>query len=70
MSALHAVNPERIGQIAVPVQDLDRAVGFSDRLICMLEGRVGLEGRASELSRTAITDAYFGLTASLGEHDA
>jgi len=28
---------------------------------CMLEGRIVLEGRAGELTREQITDAYFGL---------
>jgi branched-chain amino acid transport system ATP-binding protein len=65
---LTALKAERDIAIVLVEQDLDRAVGFSDRLICMLEGHVGLEGRSSELSRAAITDAYFGLTASLGEH--
>jgi branched-chain amino acid transport system ATP-binding protein len=29
--------------------------------MCMLEGRIVLEGTAGELSREQITDAYFGL---------
>jgi branched-chain amino acid transport system ATP-binding protein len=45
-------------------QNLDRAVGVADRLICMLEGSVVLEGRALELGRAEITQAYFGLNAS------
>jgi branched-chain amino acid transport system ATP-binding protein len=31
------------------------------RLACMLEGRVVLEGRAGELDREQVTNAYFGL---------
>ncbi len=65
---LAALKAERDIAIILVEQDLDRAVSFSDRLICMLEGRVELQGRSSELSRTGITDAYFGLTASLREH--
>jgi branched-chain amino acid transport system ATP-binding protein len=45
-------------------QDLNRALSVADRVICMLEGRVALEGRASELTRLQVTDAYFGLAAS------
>jgi branched-chain amino acid transport system ATP-binding protein len=45
-------------------QDLNRALSVADRVICMLEGRVALEGRASELTRSQVTDAYFGLAAS------
>jgi branched-chain amino acid transport system ATP-binding protein len=42
-------------------QDLGRAMGIAQRLVCMLEGQVVLEGRADELTREQITDAYFGL---------
>jgi branched-chain amino acid transport system ATP-binding protein len=42
-------------------QDLDRALAVADRVICLLEGRISLEGRASELSREEIVQAYFGL---------
>jgi branched-chain amino acid transport system ATP-binding protein len=42
-------------------QDLKRALDFADRVICMLEGRIVLEGRASALTRDAVTEAYFGL---------
>ena len=43
-------------------QDLDRTMGFSDRVICMLEGRIVLEGEPQTLGKPAITEAYFGLT--------
>jgi branched-chain amino acid transport system ATP-binding protein len=42
-------------------QDLNRAMGIADRVVCMLEGRVVLEGKAGELSREQVTEAYFGL---------
>ena len=42
-------------------QDLSRALGFADRVACMLEGRLVLEGPAGELDRDRITQAYFGL---------
>jgi branched-chain amino acid transport system ATP-binding protein len=42
-------------------QDLSRALGFADRVACMLEGRLVLEGGAGELDRDRITQAYFGL---------
>jgi branched-chain amino acid transport system ATP-binding protein len=44
-------------------QDLGRALAASDRVVCMLEGRVVLEGSSKELTRERITDAYFGLKA-------
>jgi branched-chain amino acid transport system ATP-binding protein len=42
-------------------QELTRALDVAQRIICMLEGRVVLEGRAGELTREEVTDAYFGL---------
>ena len=42
-------------------QDLNRALAVSDRVICMLEGRVVLEGHSREISRDEVTKAYFGL---------
>jgi branched-chain amino acid transport system ATP-binding protein len=42
-------------------QDLTRAASVADRVVCMLEGRLVLEGPAGELTREQITDAYFGL---------
>jgi branched-chain amino acid transport system ATP-binding protein len=43
-------------------QDLNRAIAVADRVICMLEGRIVLEGQTSQLSRQQITEAYFGLS--------
>jgi branched-chain amino acid transport system ATP-binding protein len=42
-------------------QDLARAMSVASRVVCMLEGRVVLEGGAGELTREQVTDAYFGL---------
>lgn len=42
-------------------QDLGRALAASQRVVCMLEGRTVLEGRAEELTREQVTEAYFGL---------
>jgi branched-chain amino acid transport system ATP-binding protein len=42
-------------------QDLTRALETAQRVVCMLEGRVVLEGAARDLTREQITDAYFGL---------
>jgi branched-chain amino acid transport system ATP-binding protein len=47
-------------------QDLGRAMAVSDRVTCMLEGRLVLEGRADELTREQVTDAYFGLGQTAG----
>lgn len=53
--------------LVVVEQDLTRALGFADRVICMREGAVVLEGRADQFSREAITNAYFGIDAKLEE---
>jgi branched-chain amino acid transport system ATP-binding protein len=50
--------------IVLVEQNLDRAVAVADRLICMLEGSVVLQGRSGGLERARITEAYFGLAAS------
>jgi branched-chain amino acid transport system ATP-binding protein len=41
-------------------QDLKRALKVANRVICMLEGRIVVEGDAKTLTREQITDAYFG----------
>jgi len=47
-------------------QDLGRALSVATRVVCMLEGRLVLEGGAGELSREQVTDAYFGLARGVG----
>ena len=42
-------------------QDLGRALAVASRVICMLEGRIVLEGSARRLTREQVTEAYFGL---------
>lgn len=42
-------------------QDLGRAMGIAQRVVCMLEGRLVLEGPSDGLTREQVTDAYFGL---------
>jgi branched-chain amino acid transport system ATP-binding protein len=46
--------------IVLVEQDLKRATSVAGRVVCMLEGRLVLEG-GSELTREQITEAYFGL---------
>jgi branched-chain amino acid transport system ATP-binding protein len=47
--------------IVLVEQDLTRAASVADRVVCMLEGRLVLEGAGNELTREQITEAYFGL---------
>jgi branched-chain amino acid transport system ATP-binding protein len=41
-------------------QDVARAMSVSDKLICMLEGSITLEGKSHAFSRDQISVAYFG----------
>jgi branched-chain amino acid transport system ATP-binding protein len=42
-------------------QDITLALDVADRAYCLLEGRVSLTGPPTDLSRDAITSAYFGV---------
>ena len=44
-------------------QDVTQALRVSDRVHCLLEGRIRLSGRPSELSPAQVEAAYFGLAA-------
>ncbi len=46
--------------VIVVEQDINQALKVSDRVYCMLEGRVTLTGKPSEISRERIHAAYFG----------
>ena len=46
--------------IVLVEQDVGLARSSSDRLYCMLEGRVSLTGVSAQISREAIGEAYFG----------
>jgi branched-chain amino acid transport system ATP-binding protein len=47
--------------ILVVEQDVSQALAAADRVQCLLEGRVALEAAAGEVSRAAVTRAYFGV---------
>ena len=49
--------------LIVVEQDIGMAMKAADRVYCMMEGRVTLEGTPDNLSRDDIHDAYFGATA-------
>jgi len=46
--------------VIVVEQDVTRALRVSNRFVCMLEGRVSLEGGPSTFTHDQITAAYFG----------
>jgi branched-chain amino acid transport system ATP-binding protein len=47
--------------VVVVEQDITLALDVADRVYCLLEGRVSLSGAPGELTRDAITTAYFGV---------
>jgi len=53
------IRRERTSLVIVE-QDVSRALSLADRVYCLQEGRVTLEGRPSELTREQIRLAYFG----------
>ena len=52
--------------IVVVEQDVGLAQSASNRLYCMLEGRVTLSGISSQITRDAIGAAYFGASHAVG----
>ncbi|MEQ1698645.1 MAG: ABC transporter ATP-binding protein [Ilumatobacteraceae bacterium] len=60
---LYAVIPairEEGTTVLVVEQDVNQALAASDMAYCLLEGKVSLSGRPADLSRAAISAAYFG----------
>ena len=49
--------------IVLVEQDIALAAASADRIYCLLEGRITLTGKASEISREEIAAAYFGVHA-------
>lgn len=49
--------------IIIVEQDIGQALKVADRVYCMMEGRVTLEGRPAEITREDIHAAYFGAPA-------
>ena len=49
--------------VVVVEQDIGQALKVADRVYCMMEGRVTLEGRPAGLTREEIHAAYFGVAA-------
>ncbi|MDA9100173.1 MAG: ABC transporter ATP-binding protein, partial [Planktomarina sp.] len=43
-------------------QDISKAISVSNRVYCLQEGRISLEGASKSISREEISHAYFGIT--------
>lgn len=57
--ALPSVISEGMSAFVVE-QDITKAIAVSDRVYCLQEGRIALEGASSTVSREDISRAYFG----------
>jgi branched-chain amino acid transport system ATP-binding protein len=63
---IYAVLPrikETGASLIIVEQDIGQALKVADRVYCMMEGRVTLEGRPDEITREDIHAAYFGAPA-------
>jgi len=61
---IYEAMPEIISSGATVVlveQDVGQALRAADRVYCLLEGRVALQGRSAGLTRQQLSDAYFGM---------
>jgi branched-chain amino acid transport system ATP-binding protein len=47
--------------ILIVEQDIERSLAVADRFYCLLEGKVSLSGRPSEVSRDDVIKHYFGI---------
>ncbi len=63
VKALYAALPSILGEgttVLLVEQDIGQALTVADRVVCLLEGRISLEGTPAGLQRAQITAAYFG----------
>ena len=58
---LATLRDERRTAMLLVEQDLSRALAFADRVLCLREGTIVLEGAAGALTRETVTEAYFGM---------
>jgi branched-chain amino acid transport system ATP-binding protein len=54
--------------VVIVEQDVAMAQRVSQRIYCLQEGRVSLQGRSSDFTREQISQAYFGLGAEVAPH--
>lgn len=59
--SLSAIKETRSMAMVVVEQDLNRALGFADQILCMAEGRTELQGAPTDFTKAQITAAYFGI---------
>jgi branched-chain amino acid transport system ATP-binding protein len=59
-AALPAITADGMSVVLVE-QDVGLAQSVSQRVVCLQEGKVSLEGRSDEVTRAQISEAYFGV---------
>lgn len=60
MAALGRIRCESEMVTVLVEQDIRRAIGASDRFLCLLEGRVAMTGQSEAADLDAVSRAYFG----------
>ena len=68
--SLAGVKEARDMIMVVVEQDLNRALGFADQIICVAEGRAELQGAPGDFTKEQITAAYFGIHETPASNDA
>lgn len=64
IKSIYEALPDIIGEgmsAVIVEQDIAKALSVAERVYCMQEGRISLEGRSDALSREQISAAYFGV---------
>jgi branched-chain amino acid transport system ATP-binding protein len=64
IKSIYEALPNVIGEgmsAIIVEQDITKAIAISDRVYCLQEGRVSLEGVSADVSREAVSKAYFGM---------
>lgn len=64
VKSIYEILPTIIGggtSAIIVEQDIAKALSVSDRIYCLQEGRIALEGPAATVTREAISAAYFGI---------
>ncbi len=59
--SLAAIKEDRSMIMVVVEQDLNRAMGFADQILCIAEGQAALQGKPDAFTKEQITAAYFGI---------
>ena len=63
--ALPGIISDGLGAIVVE-QDISKALAVADKVYCLSEGRIALQGAANAVSREEISDAYLGCKKWIG----